>query len=185
MTVYGSDDETLEQDQAFDFLAPAPRVRSITDKGRARDTEAVRLRARGWTLEEICDALDLGDDTRRAAAAIRRGLGSMVRFATDEHREMELRSLDELEHELWKQLRHHHPLVDRGTIVLGFNGDVLPDDRFVLETVDRILKVKHHRADLLGLKAPTRAEIITIDSIDAEIARLERELSTSAGIPED
>jgi hypothetical protein len=151
--------------------------RSVTKKGRNRDAEAVRLKALGWSLDEICEHLELGVDTSRAAAAIKRGLANLHRFAVDEHRAMELQSYDELEAECWRQLRMLHVLVDRGTIVHDEHGEALHDDRFVLETVDRILKIKERRARILGLDAPTKAEVLNIDSIDAEIARLEQELA--------
>lgn len=161
------------------WMMSLSKHRSVTKKGRNRDAEAVRLKALGWSLEEICEHLELGTDTSRAAAAIRRGLATVSRFATDEHRAMELESYDELEAECWRQLRRAHVLVDRGQLVRGDDGRVIEDDRFVLETVDRILKIKERRAKLLGLDAPTRAEVLNIDSIDAEIARLEAELALS------
>jgi hypothetical protein len=176
------DETEQEEEHRVSYLMPLNTSRAVTKKGTARDAQAVRLYATGHALDEICDLLKLGKDVRRAAAAIRRGLGSMARFATDEHREMELRSYDELEHVLWKQLRRHHPLVDRGAIVVGFNGEVLADDRFLLETIDRIMKVKERRAKLLGIDAPARAEVLTIDSVDAEIARLEQELQGALAI---
>ena len=161
------------------FIIPLPNARSVTRKGRNRDAEAARLKALGWTLEEICDHLNLGDDTTRAAAAIKRALASVVRFATDEHREMELQSYDELEAECWRLLRVNHLLVDRGQIVRQDTGEPVTDDRFVLETVDRILKIKERRARLLGIDAPTRSEVLNIDSIDAEIAKLEAEIEST------
>jgi hypothetical protein len=51
------------------------------------------------------------------------------------------------------------------------------DDRITLEVVDRILKVKEARAKLLGLAAPTRSEVLTIDSVDSAIRDLENEIS--------
>lgn len=163
------------------WMLPLPNSRSVTRKGRNRDAEAARLKALGWTLEEICDHLELGDDPMRAAAAIKRALASVMRFATDEHREMELQSYDELEAECWRLLRVKHVLVDRGTIVHDETGESLADDRFVLETVDRILKIKERRARLLGIDAPSRSEVLNIDSIDAEIARVQAELDRVHG----
>lgn len=191
MTAY-EDDETrglpAEQVSEVTDVVHLPKYgfgsRSLTKKGRARDGEALRLKALGYSLEEIADALGLSGDPSRAAAAIRRALGSVMRFATDEHRALELESYDELEVLLWRQLRASHHLVDRGTIVIGIDGLPVTDDRFVLETVDRILKIKERRAKLLGLDAPVRSEVITIDSIDAEIAKLKQELN-EVGVPLD
>ena len=59
----------------------------------------------------------------------------------------------------------------------------LDDKRFNLEVLDRILKVKDQRAKLLGTYAPTRVESITIDSVEAEIERLQKELAATPAIP--
>lgn len=163
---------------------PTGSPRSLTRKGTARDHEALRLKATGHSPQEIAEMLNLGDDERRVNAAIKRALGSMLRFATDEHRALELESYDELEVALWRQLRRSHLLVDRGVIVIGLDGDPLTDDRFVLETIDRIMKIKDRRAKLLGLDAPARAEILNLDSIDAEISRLQNELLVDAPVDE-
>jgi hypothetical protein len=55
------------------------------------------------------------------------------------------------------------------------------DDRFTLETIDRILKIKERRAKLMGLDAPIRREVITMDSIENEIKKLESELASTQG----
>jgi hypothetical protein len=160
-----------------DILLPVPaRGSRIFKKGVQRDAYAVRLRALGWSLEEIADQLGLSGNPERAAAAIRRGLATTIRVARDEQRVLELVSLDELERACWVELRASHVLVNNGRIIRDDDGEPLNDDRFVLEVVDRILKIKEQRAKLLGLNAPTRTEVLTIDSVDAEIARLEAEL---------
>jgi hypothetical protein len=147
--------------------------------------EAARLKALGWSLPEIADHLGLGGDPRRAGAAIRRALANTVRVARDEQRLLELQSLDELERACWIELRARHILVSNGRIVRDEMDVALEDDRFVLETIDRILKIKEHRGKLLGLNAPTRSEVLTIDSVDAEITKLEQELrSLDAPVPQ-
>ncbi len=52
----------------------------------------------------------------------------------------------------------------------------LRDRAPVLAAIDRLLKIEERRAKLLGLDAPVRAELITIDAIEAEVARLAAEL---------
>jgi hypothetical protein len=160
-----------------DDLLPMPRnSREVKVRGRARDIEAMRLKALGWSLEDICKQLDLGPDVSRAGAAIKRAMLMLARFAAEEFRLIELYSLDELEAEVWRELKAHHILVSNGRIIRDEDGEPLTDDRFVLEATDRILRIKERRARMLGLDAPARAEIFTIDSVDAEIARLEDEV---------
>lgn len=185
--VYHPDDSGEYADEPEDkapvkeqYLMPMPREGAdLYKRGFDRDAEAARLKAIGYTLPEICERLRLGPDTSRAAAAIRRALARSVRFAYDEMRIMEMQSLEELEATTWRTLRNRHVLVSNGRVVHDETGEPLEDDRFVLEMVDRILKIKERRARMLGLDAPTRAEVITIDSIDAEIARLEAQVHAS------
>jgi hypothetical protein len=161
------------------FLLPLPGViaQSVLKKGRARDAEAARLKALGWGLYEIAERLDLvGDEPQhaedRAAAAIKRAMATATRFARDERRILELQGLDELEFRLWKLLDQRQVLVQHGRII-EVDGVPLDDNRFALEVVDRILRVKEQRCKLEGTFAPTRSEVITIDSVEQEIAKLE------------
>jgi hypothetical protein len=158
-----------------DILLPLP-PRGPYKRGPQRDSQAVRLKALGWSLQEISEHLGLGSDPARAGAAIRRGLANTVRVARDEQRLLELSSLDELERACWVELRARHIMVSNGRVIRDDDDVPLEDDRFVLETIDRILKIKDQRAKLLGLNAPARAEVLTIDSVEAEIMRLEQEL---------
>lgn len=172
-------DEPAKSDRLSDekMLMPLP-IGPVDRYGRNRDAEAARLKAMGWTLRRIAAHLGLGDDERRAAAAIKRAMARAVRFANDETRALELQSYDELEAQCWRVLQNEHVVFQNGKVVL-YDGSPIDDDRFVLETIDRILKIKERRARLLGLDAPTKAEITTIDSVEAEIAKLERELAES------
>lgn len=158
------------------YLLPMPKPgATFTKRSRDRDAEAARLKALGWSLDDIAVQLNM-DDAEMAAKAIRRALAAVVRFAGDEMRLMEAQSLEELEAQAWRTLRSQKVMVSNGRVVYDETGEPVVDDRYVLETLDRILKIKERRAKLLGLDAPTRAEVITIDSIESEIAKLEREL---------
>lgn len=161
-----------------DILLPIPPRGSPYRRGPQRDYTAVRLRALGWSVPEIADHLfpGAGNGEARVGAAIRRGLANTVRISRDETRLLELSGLDELERACWLELQARHILVSNGRIVRDDDDMPLEDDRFVLECVDRILKIKDTRAKLLGINAPTRAEVISIDSVEAEIMRLEAEL---------
>lgn len=141
-----------------------------------RDREAARLKAIGHSLEEIAEALNLTDsitgefDPRRAAKAVQRGLTTVYRFSIDEMRLQELESLDEMERHLWQQLRREHVLVQQGRVIM-IEGQVVQDERFVLEALDRILKIKERRAKYLGLDAQVRVSV-EADQIGGEIASL-------------
>ena len=53
------------------------------------------------------------------------------------------------------------------------------------KAIDRVLRIMERRAKLLGLDAPVRTEAVTIDAIDAEIARLTAELVQRGGTVPD
>lgn len=141
-----------------------------------RDREAARLKAVGHTLEEIAEVLNLRDsvtglfDPRRAAKAVQRGLTAVYRLNVDETRLQELQSLDEMEKFLWDGLRREHVLVQQGRVIM-IEGQTVQDERFVLETLDRILKIKERRAKYLGLDAQVRVSV-EADQIGGEIASL-------------
>lgn len=141
-----------------------------------RDREAARLKAIGHSLEEIAEMLNLTDsltgefDPRRAAKAVQRGLTAVYRFSIDETRLAELQSLDEMERHLWQSLRREHVLVQQGRVIM-VEGQIIQDERFVLEALDRILKIKERRAKYLGLDAQVRLSV-EADQIGGEIAQL-------------
>jgi len=171
------------------LLLPVP-IGPVESYGRMRDNEAARLKALGWRLDQIAERLELwvggerenGPSEDRAAAAIKRAMARAVRFATDETRALELQSYDELEAVCWRELQANPRLVQQGRIIVDEEGLPVPDKRLLMEIVDRILKIKERRSRLLGLDAPTRAEILTVDSVDAEIAKLEAELAEAKKI---
>lgn len=172
-----------DDDEMQTFLVPVPATRRPNGqmwKGE-RDAEAARLKALGWDILDIAKHLGLDQPNPenaiiRTVAAIRRAMARAVRFAGDEERHLQLQSLDELELRLWKLLDNGTVLVQQGRII-EMDGIALDDHRFALEVVDRIVKVKDQRAKLLGTYAPTRVETLTIDSVEAEIERLQKELA--------
>lgn len=141
-----------------------------------RDREASRLAAVGHSPEEIAELLNLTDsvtgepDPRRAVKAIQRGLTAVYRFTVDEARLQELQSLDEMERHLWQALRKEHVLVQQGRVIM-IEGQAVEDERFVLEALDRILKIKERRAKYLGLDAQVRLSV-EADQLGGEIAQL-------------
>lgn len=158
-----------------DFFPKKPPEGNLKQSWR-KDREAARLKAVGHTLDEIADLLHLTDhetglpDPRRAAKAVQRGLQAVARFSTDETRLEELESLDAMEQHLWASLRREHVLVQQGRVIM-VEGQTVQDERFVLEALDRILKIKERRAKYLGLDAQVRLSV-EADQLGGEIAQL-------------
>lgn len=171
-------DETLPAPfEADDDFFPDKRPAGEAGYGSwKRDREAARLKAIGHTLDEIAEMLHLTDsrtgefDPRRAAKAVQRGLHAVAKFSVDDMRLQELQSLDEMERHLWVQLRKEHVLVQQGRVIM-VEGQAVEDERFVLEALDRILKIKERRAKYLGLDAQVRLSV-EADQIGGEIAQL-------------
>ncbi len=141
-----------------------------------RDREAARLKAMGHDLDDIAELLDLTDsrtgefDPKRAAAAVRRGLSQVHQFTVDEKRHEQLHALGLMKRHLWESLDRPHVMVQQGRVII-VEGAPMEDRRFVLETLDRLLKVEEREAKLLGLDATTRISV-EADQIGGEIAQL-------------
>ena len=52
----------------------------------------------------------------------------------------------------------------------------LSEEKSSMFAIDRVLAIMDRRAKLMGLDAPVRTEVITLDYIQAEIQRLEATL---------
>jgi uncharacterized protein (DUF3084 family) len=125
----------------------------------ARRANAIKLRLAGLDYETIAQRLDYSskgsactDITRALAASIKEQGRS-----ADELREVELARLDRLQAAAW------------GPAVGG-----------ELRAIETVLRVIDRRCKLLGLDAPIRAEVLTIDDIDAQIRVLKAEHDRAA-----
>lgn len=180
-----------------------PRNRERNANGRftrtidhaEQDADAARLRARGMTYEVI--ATELGYCNRAAArAAVERALVATVTEPAAEVRQMELARLDEMYRAALAVLERQHLTVSHGKVVYTggtqvldergnvtyIGGEPLFDDAPVLQAIDRMIRIMERRAKLLGLDAPTKVEVITLDAIEAEIRRLNEELGLDGGV---
>lgn len=151
-----------------------------------RDREAARLRAMGWSPEDICVELQLYDSRtgeiapERAIAAIRRGLSMVHQFTADEKRAEQLHALEMIKQHLWESLNHEHVLVQQGRVILH-EGMPVADRRFTLEVFDRIMKAESQQMDLLGTKAAQRFSV-EADQIGGEITSLIAMINSSPDV---
>lgn len=140
-----------------------------------RDAEAARLRSRGMGYRAIAEQLGFFDGSG-AHKAVQRALAAVRAEGAEEARQLQLQQLDYLATKALEVLERHHVTVSNGRLI-NVDGEPLEDDGPVLAAIDRLLKIQERRAKLLGLDAPARHEVVTLDAIDAEIARLSAELA--------
>ena len=143
---------------------------------RQREARALQLRLAGTTYSQIGGQLGVSES--RSYRIVQSALDRLIREPADEVRRLELLRLDQLWVEATKVLHSSHVLVSNGRVVLHpGTRQPLVDDAPVLHAIDRLLKIQERRARLLGLDAPAKHQVFTIDAIDAEIRRLEAELA--------
>lgn len=184
-------DETLSDENT---LAPAVSRFRTRARGIGRDMEAARLKALGWDILDIAQAIGVAtpDDPQksaaRAMAAIKRAMAAAVRFSKDELRYLDLAGLEELERRLWQMLADKHVLVSNGRIIYGEGGASVDDTRLKIEIIGMIASVKRDKAKLMGYIAPQRIEI-SDDMLNQAIAELseqvEQQKALEAALGED
>lgn len=128
----------------------------------ARRQKAIALKLAGLTYEQIAEKLEYSSrqaaqkDVVRALATALTDLGRTA----EEFREVELQRLDRLQAAAWP-------------LAVGGN----------LQAIDTCRRIIHDRRQLLGLDAPQRHEVLTVDALDAAIRDLEAELEGMPPVP--
>lgn len=152
-----------------------------------KDREAARLKAMGWSLDEIAEKLDLTDwrnpgsyDPKRAAAAVQRGLSLVHQVSIDEKRLEQLQHYEMMKRHIWDSMDHDHVLVQQGRVVLQ-DGLPVEDRRFALECMDRLVKIENSITDLVGTKAAQRFSV-EADQIGAEISQMIALINSDDGV---
>lgn len=135
------------------IYAKPPPVGLTPIQREDRRMAALEMMRGGAPLETIRAQLDY-HTTDQAKRDLSDALISVVSASNEMSRALELSRLDGLVLTFWPAARR---------------GDV--------QAADRILKIIETRAKLLGLYAPTRTEVVTMDAIESEIERLETEIS--------
>ena len=146
-----------------------------------QDNKAVELRRRHLTFDQI--AVELGMKNRTLAYhAVKRGLADTVQESNDEVRQQEADRLDELARRALRVIvTPHYKVSGRFVVIDPETKKPLIDDGPVLNGINTLLKIMERRAELLGLNAVVKVEVITTGMIDNEIARLSNELAARAG----
>lgn len=167
-------------------------VRSI--ETAERDAEACRLRADGFTYDQIATQMGYSDRSL-ARRAVERALTSVVAEPTAEVRALELLRLDQAlqrlaeDEEKVRAVRdREHLTVSHGRVIYvdGDDGTQIPliDDGPVLQAnaqlmaiEDRRRHIQERRAKYLGLDAPAKVAMLTDDDLDRAEQQLRAELA--------
>lgn len=126
---------------------------------KARQIKAVALRLAGLDFQSISDQLGY---TNRSLAAqdVDRAISARIEDGTrsiDELREMELLRLDRLQAAAWAK---------------ALAGE--------LKSIELVMKIIDRRCKLLGLDAPERHEVVTLDWLDTQIRDLQARIAARA-----
>ena len=144
---------------------------------REREARALELRRDGHTHAEIAEIFGV---TRQVATKIiNRGMDRIVQEPAEQKRLIDLERLDHLQVEALAVLRRTHYVVQGGKIVVAADSKPLVDDAPTLQAIATIVRLMERRARLLGLDAAQKHEVLTLDTIDQEIARLEQQVATT------
>lgn len=149
-------------------------------EGAERDREAVRLRSRGRTYQQISDELGYGG-AGTAHRAVKKTLAEVTRDAAEEHIAIQLERLDMMYQSVLDVLERQHYTVSQGRLIyLHEDAPPLEDDSPILAAVDRLVKIEERRSKLLGLDAPAKTTVTHASSdVDAAIAELAAAMNTS------
>lgn len=119
-------------------------VTPLTIQRMSQTTEALKLRAKGHTYEEIADRLGYANPAR-ARLAVTKALEHSFREPAKHVRELEARRLDELQAAAWP------------AAVAGSD-----------KAINAVLRIMERRAKLFGLDAPSKIEHrVELDSAQA------------------
>jgi hypothetical protein len=161
-------------------VATVARSRSLAT--REKDLRALDYRRRGLSYPQI--AAEMKCSLSGAHQSVPRALADSAREASEEVRQIEAARLDDYMRALNRVLLAKHYVVSTATGKVALHPETqqpLLDDDPVIRTVLALVRVSERRAKLLGLDAPTRHEVITMDAIEAEISKLEAEVGRNAG----
>lgn len=148
-----------------------------TIEGAGRDAEAARLKSRGLSYGQIAKNLGYADPSG-AYRAVQRALASVPAESVDELRRIQSEQIDALTAQAIEVLEStHYAHTVHGDLVLGPDGQPLVDSMPTLHAIDRLIRLAERRSKLMGLDAPSRHEVITLDYLDAQIRDAAEELA--------
>lgn len=149
----------------------------LTPTGAERRAQVVQMRGARLSWAEIGRRLNISG--QRAGRIYSEALAAIPTQSIDEHRAEALEELDYLARKALEVLERQHVTVSNGHVV-SLDGVPLEDSAPVLAAIDRLLRIQERKAKLLGLDAPSKHEVMTLNALDAEIASLTAKMAARA-----
>jgi hypothetical protein len=166
----------------------------------ARDREAAILRGQGWSYTAIAERLKFAHRgnayhaVQRAIADVIPEPAESILFFELERLDAELERLNGLEEEVRAVLNRRHVTVSNGHVILHPDTEEpMEDDGFVLQAVDRLLKIEdarrrngERRAKLTGVEAAVKvdATVREVTQQDIELQEMIREAKAKVQLEE-
>lgn len=144
-----------------------------TPEGVMRDAEACKMYVAGKTYLEIAEALGYSDPSN-ARRAVQKVLMETAKQPADEVRAL-LRARNEEIYAMAREIAlKQHYAHGNGKLVYK-DGEPLIDDGPKLQAMDRMQRSLTELAKLAGAHAAVKFENLSLEAVQAEIARLEAE----------
>lgn len=148
-----------------------------------RRAEVVRRKARGATYAAIAADMGVSPETaRQDAHIVYRERVNNLREAADEIIAEEYEELEAIRLLMWRvALTKHHHLTREGKPAYDKNGEPILDSGPIMQAGRVLLAIQERKARLLGydaaLKIDVKAEVVTVDAIDAAIRQLRDDIA--------
>lgn len=175
-------------DELPDPTTKAPRP-ALDELARAyRDAEALELRAKHYSYDQITEALDY-DNVDQAREATRRASERLraLHEDDDEAVTLELARYDSMAQVLYGILAQKHYVISNSGRVVEDpeTGQPMMDPGPLMQALDRLTTLSKERRKIQALDKPstTRVEVHTVDEFDREIERLLGIISDSTRPP--
>lgn len=171
-----------------------------TVEGTERDIEAARLHAHGYTDGMIAQMLGYpspracGEGRRKVLKEMQQAPAAEIVQVELQKLDMELVRLEGYERKIHAVLESRHITVSNGRVIINPDTEQpMEDDGFVLQAIDRLVKIEdarrrnaERRAKLLGLDAAVKvdATVHQMTQEDIELAELVREAQAKNAVEE-
>ncbi|MFD5089339.1 helix-turn-helix domain-containing protein [Amycolatopsis thailandensis] len=155
-------------------MGDVPQTHSNPAELAEKRAEAYRLKLRG--LSDRAAAAEMGVSHTTIQNWVRQEADDIVLPLAAELRKVQLERLGEMRQAAIEVLERFHLTVSHGKVIKDDYGDPLEDDGPKLQAIDRLLRIEERIAKLMGLDAPTKAEIeARVEPQPAELQKMLRQ----------